>query len=109
MIPALKVNAAEVFGLGCFGVVMGLWLKRRLPVLDRLNIPAPIAGGMVYALVAMALRDRVANFEFDGSLRDLAQIVFMTTVGLGASARLLREGGIGVVKLLAISAFGALL
>jgi glutamate:Na+ symporter, ESS family len=109
MIPVLKVNAAEVFGLGCFGVAMGLWLKRRLPILDRLNIPAPIAGGMVYALVTMALRDRVANFEFDGGLRDLAQMAFMTTVGLAASARLIREGGVGVAKLLAISVVGAVL
>jgi glutamate:Na+ symporter, ESS family len=109
MIPVLKVNTAEVFGLGCFGVAMGLWLKRRLPLLDRLNIPAPIAGGMVYALVTMALRDRVANFEFDGGLRDLAQMAFMTTVGLAASARLIREGGVGVAKLLAISVVGAVL
>jgi glutamate:Na+ symporter, ESS family len=109
MVPALKVNAAEVLGLGCLGVAMGLWLKRRLPVLDRLDIPAPIAGGMVYALITLALHDRVVNFEFEGSLRDLAQIAFMTTVGLGASARLLREGGIGVVKLLALSTLGALL
>jgi glutamate:Na+ symporter, ESS family len=109
MVPVLKVNAAEVFGLGCFGVGMGLWLKRRLPILDRLNIPAPIAGGMVYALVTMALRDRVANFEFDGGLRDLAQMAFMTTVGLAASARLIREGGVGVAKLLAISVVGAVL
>jgi glutamate:Na+ symporter, ESS family len=109
MIPVLKVNAAEVFGLGCLGVAMGLWLKRRLPILDRLNIPAPIAGGMVYALVTMALRDRVANFEFDGGLRDLAQMAFMTTVGLAASARLIREGGVGAAKLLAISVVGAVL
>jgi len=109
MVPVLKVNAAEVFGLGCFGVAMGLWLKRRLPILDRLNIPAPIAGGMVYALVTMALRDRVANFEFDGGLRDLAQMAFMTTVGLAASARLIREGGVGVAKLLALSVGGAVL
>ena len=109
MVPVLKINAAEVFGLGCLGVAIGLWLKRRLPILDRLNIPAPIAGGMVYALVTMALRDRVANFEFDGGLRDLAQMAFMTTVGLAASARLIRQGGVGVAKLLALSVVGAVL
>jgi ESS family glutamate:Na+ symporter len=109
MIATIKVNAPEVLGLAAVGVLMGAWLKRRIPLLDRLNIPVSIAGGMVYAVIAMALRDRVANFEFDTVLRDLLMVAFMTTVGLSARVQLIREGGVKVIWLLAIASAGALL
>src|SRR5204863_24299 len=80
---------AHVLGLACAGVFMGNWLKRRLPFLDRLNIPAPVAGGMVYAVIALALHDRWLNIEADTVLRDLLMIAFMTTVGLGARMKLI--------------------
>jgi ESS family glutamate:Na+ symporter len=109
MVPIIKVNAPEVLGLASVGVLIGGWLKRRIPLLDRLNIPVSIAGGMLYAVVAMLLRDRVANFEFDVVLRDLLMVAFMTTVGLSARVQLIREGGIKVIWLLAVATGGALL
>jgi ESS family glutamate:Na+ symporter len=109
MVPTIKVNAPEVLGLASLGVLLGNWMKRRIPLLDRLNIPVSIAGGMVYAVVAMLLRDRVANFEFDVVLRDLLMVAFMTTVGLSARVQLIREGGIKVIWLLAVATGGALL
>src|SRR5689334_17407044 len=109
MIATIKVNAPEVLVLAAVGVLLGTWLKRRIPLLDRLNIPVSIAGGMIYALAVMALRDRVVNFEFDTVLRDLLMVAFMTTVGLGARVQLIREGGVKVIWLLALASVGALL
>jgi ESS family glutamate:Na+ symporter len=109
MIATIKVNAPEVLGLAAVGVLMGTWLKRRIPLLDRLNIPVSIAGGMVYAVAAMALRDRVVNFEFDTVLRDLLMVAFMTTVGLSARVQVVREGGVKVIWLLGLGSVGALL
>ncbi len=104
-----KLNPAQVLGAAALGVIAGAWIKRRVPVLDRLNVPTPIIGGMVYALIALALRDRVVNLDVDTALRDLLLIVFMTTVGLSARWKLLREGGKKVVVLLVVSSIGALL
>ena len=109
MVPVIKVNAPEVLGLGAVGVLLGNWLKRRIPLLDRLNIPVSIAGGMVYAILIMLLRDRAANFEFDTVLRDLLMVAFMTTVGLSARVQLIRDGGVKVIWLLAVATGGALL
>src|ERR1035438_5379953 len=94
--PTWKLNAVHMLGLACLGVVLGGWLKRKLPLLRRLNIPTPIAGGMIYAVLALALRDRVVNIEADAVLRDLLMVAFMTTVGLSARLQLIREGGLGV-------------
>jgi glutamate:Na+ symporter, ESS family len=107
--PAWKLNAPQVLALACIGVALGAWLKRKLPLLDRLAIPVPVVGGMVYALLALALHGRVLNLEADTSLRDLFMIAFMTTIGLNARLELIRKGGMGVIKLLAIATVGAAL
>src|SRR5258706_131987 len=95
-IPVWKLNAIQVLAFACAGLAIGTWLKRRFPVLDRLNIPASIVGGLVFSLAALAMRDRVLNLEPDLVLRDILMIAFFTTIGMGASMRLLKQGGIQV-------------
>ncbi len=109
MIPTLKLSAVQVLGLACLGVLLGGWLKRKVPLLDRLNIPVSIAGGMVFALLALLLRDRFVNVDADDVLRDMLMVAFMTTIGLSARLKLLREGGRQVVLLLVIGNVGAVL
>ena len=91
-----KLNAVQVLAFACFGLAMGVFLKRRLPVLDRLNIPASIVGGLIYAFAALVMRDRFLNLDLDIVLRDILMIAFFTSIGMGASLRLLREGGMQV-------------
>src|SRR5438874_1332999 len=109
MVPVWKLNTAQVLGLGGLGVLIGAWLRRKLPLLVRLNLPVSIAGGMVFAIIALLLRDRFINFEADPTLRDLLQVAFMTTVGLSARLQLVREGGLQVIWMLAIASIGAVL
>jgi glutamate:Na+ symporter, ESS family len=107
--PVWKLNSAQILALACLGVALGAWLKRKLPPLDRLDIPVPVAGGMAFALAALALHGRVVNFDADTTLQTLLMIAFMTTIGLNARVQLIRRGGVGVVKLLAIATLGAFL
>lgn len=109
MIPLLKISAVQMLGLGALGMVAGTWLKRRIPLLDRLNVPTPIVGGMLYAVAALALHDRIVNIEADVVLRDLLMVAFMTTIGLSARWQLIREGGARVIWFLAIASLGAVL
>lgn len=109
MPPLSKLNPAQVLALACLGVALGAWLKRKLPLLDRLDIPVPVVGGMVYGLLTLALHGRVVNLEIDTTLRDLLMIAFMTTIGLNARLELIRKGGAGVIKLLVIASIGAAL
>jgi ESS family glutamate:Na+ symporter len=109
MAPTLKINAIQVLALSCLGVVAGAWLKRKIWVLDWLNIPASVLGGFVYAAIALLLRDRYLNLEFDLVLRDILMIAFFTTVGLRASLRLVREGGVQVLQFWLAASLGVLL
>jgi glutamate:Na+ symporter, ESS family len=105
----VKLNLIQVLAIAAFGITLGVWLKAKIPILDRLNIPASIAGGLVYALVALVLRDRYVNFEMDMGLRDMLMVTFFTSIGMSASLRLVKEGGIQVVYFFVIATVGAIL
>lgn len=104
-----KLTTLQVLTFGCLAILLGGWLKRKLPILDRLYIPTPIAGGLVFALIAMAVHNRYANFEAGTGLRDLLMIAFMTTIGLNARLDLIRIGGLQVLLMLALGTVGAVL
>jgi len=104
-----KLNAVQVLALGCAAIGIGAWLKKKLSILDRLCIPTSIIGGLLFALIALALHDRIANFEPDTVLRDLLMIAFMTTIGLSARLELIRRGGVQVLLMLALATAGAVL
>ena len=103
-----KFDSVQMLALGCLGVGVGMWLKKKLRFLERWCIPTSIVGGMVFALAFMLLRDRALNVETDNTLRDLLMIAFMTTIGLNARLELIRRGGIQVVKLLVVASLGAI-
>ncbi len=109
MPPVWKLSSAQILALACLGIALGAWLKRKVPLLDRLDIPVPVAGGMAFALAALALRGRALNFDADTSLQTLLMIAFMTTIGLNARLEMIRRGGVGVIKLLASASVGAFL
>lgn len=105
----LEFGPFELLGLAAFGMVMGRWIKWRLPLLDRVNIPASIVGGLVYALLALVLRDRVLNFEIETTVRDVLMVTFFATIGMNASLKLLRIGGIQVAVFFAVAVAGLVL
>ena len=109
MTPIIKLNAIQVLGLSAFGFVVGAWLKRKIPVLDYLNIPASVLGGLIYAIVVVALRDRVVNFEMDLVLQSILMIAFFTTIGMGASLQLVKRGGPQVAWFLVLATVGAVM
>jgi ESS family glutamate:Na+ symporter len=109
MMPAWKLGTVQLLALGCLGILMGAWLKKKFPLFDRLCIPTSIVGGMVFALLALAFRARQINFQVDTTLRDVMMVAFMTTVGLNARWGLVRRGGTKVVLMLGLASVGALL
>jgi len=105
----VRLNAVEVLALAAAGVALGEFLRARVALLRRLSIPAPVAGGLVFALVLLVLRDRWLNVELDTSLRDLAMVAFFTSIGMAASWKRIRAGGAAVLLFLALATLGAVL
>lgn len=104
----LKLGAIQVLGVSGIGVILGIWLRKRIAILDRLHIPAPVVGGLVFALATLLLRDRYVNFDMDLVLREVIMVAFFTTIGMSASLRLLRVGGPQVLLFFLLATLGVL-
>ncbi len=88
----------QTLALAAIVLFIGYAVRKRIGVLDRFNIPAPVVGGFLFAALSLTLRQTGAvAFEFDTTLQTPLMIAFFTTVGLGASFGLLKIGGPQVV------------
>ena len=88
------LDMVQTLALAAVILFVGYGIRRRIGVLSRYNIPAPVVGGFLFAAVALALRlQGVMAFEFDTALQTPLMIAFFTTIGLGASLALLKVGG----------------
>jgi ESS family glutamate:Na+ symporter len=83
----------------------GRALVSRVGILQRFSIPAPVVGGVLVA-VLLALADAFGGVRvsFDMALRDNLLLMFFTTVGLAADARMLLRGGPKLLVFLILSA-----
>ncbi len=94
MPTTVSLDMMQTVALAALVLFAGYGIRRKVGVLDRFNIPAPVVGGFVFAAVALALRQTgVLAFEFDTRLQSPFMIAFFTAIGLGASLGLLKIGG----------------
>jgi ESS family glutamate:Na+ symporter len=89
-----KLDMVQTLALAAVILFIGYGVRRRVGVLHRYNIPAPVVGGFLFAAIALTLRlQGIVAFEFDTTLQAPLMIAFFTTIGLGASLALLKVGG----------------
>jgi ESS family glutamate:Na+ symporter len=90
----IELDMVQTLALAAVVLFFGYGVRRRVPFLDRYNIPAPVVGGFLFAGAALALRlSGVLAFEFESTFQTPLMIAFFTTIGLGASLSLLKVGG----------------
>jgi len=90
----IKLDMVQTLALASVILFAGYGVRRRVGVLDRYNIPAPVVGGFLFAALALVARlQGWVAFEFDTALQTPLMIAFFTTIGLGASVSLLKVGG----------------
>jgi ESS family glutamate:Na+ symporter len=88
------LDMVQTLALAAVILFVGYGVRRRVGVLNRYNIPAPVIGGFLFAALALTLRlQGLVAFEFDTALQTPLMIAFFTTIGLGASLALLKVGG----------------
>ncbi len=93
----LKLDLLQTLSLAAVLYLIGLQLRQRVAWLDRLNIPAAVVGGLLFALLVLVGRDRFLSVQLDTSAQSLLSVAFFSSIGMGASLALLRVGGIQVV------------
>lgn len=73
---------------------LGILFTRAIPLLKRFCIPAPVSGGLVVSLLTLALHGLFGlDFQFDGTIKEIAMMLFFTSVGFQSDLRAIKEGG----------------
>ena len=100
----LQLDAVQSLALAGLALFLGYALCRVIPVLGRYNLPPPVIGGLVFALVAWAAHARGTGlFVLDTSLQAPLMIAFFTTIGFNASFWLLKISGRQVLVFLLLA------
>lgn len=101
----LELDLIHTILLSMIVLFGGRWLVAKVGVLQRFSIPAPVVGGGIVAIL-LAFADGLGGLKisFNMALKDSLLLMFFTTVGLAADARMLAKGGMRLLVFLAISA-----
>ncbi|EJN37401.1 sodium--glutamate symport carrier GltS [Pseudomonas sp. GM84] len=90
----LQLDALTTVALALLLLAMGAQLKKHSHWLRQLCVPAPVIGGFGFALVVWLLRNlQWLDITLDTAMQTPLMVMFFTTVGLGGSLGLLRQGG----------------
>ncbi|MGF6395437.1 sodium/glutamate symporter [Pseudomonas plecoglossicida] len=90
----LQLDALTTVALALLLLAMGAKLKKHSHWLRQLCVPAPVIGGFGFALVVWLLRNlQWLDITLDTAMQTPLMVAFFTTVGLGGSLGLLRQGG----------------
>ncbi|KAF5059975.1 Sodium/glutamate symporter [anaerobic digester metagenome] len=89
----------------CVAVIVlfiGSALKKRINFLEKFCIPAPVVGGLLFAIATCILYALgIMEFTFDETLKNVCMVLFFTSVGFQANLKVLKSGGIQLIVLLA--------
>ncbi|MBV8651762.1 MAG: sodium/glutamate symporter [Alphaproteobacteria bacterium] len=86
---------------GCLVLVVGGLLTKHVSMLARYSIPAPIVGGLLFAVLALLVAHGTGlSVSFDLSARTPLLLLFFALIGLTADLALLRRGGARLLRFL---------
>ena len=100
----ISLNMYQTAGIAMLLFVLGRFLTNRIEFLRKCCIPAPVVGGLIFALAHLALYlAGIIQFTFDENVKNFFMTLFFTSVGYTACFRLLKKGGPKVVTFLLVS------
>lgn len=101
----INIDMYQTLAIAVLVLMLGSFLKKRINVLERFCIPAPVVGGLLFAIFTCLLYAAgIAEISFDDTLREVCMVFFFTSVGFQANLKVLKSGGkaLGVFLILVI-------
>ncbi|MDM1756226.1 MULTISPECIES: sodium/glutamate symporter [Acinetobacter] len=79
-------------------LLLGRFLVQKIEFLRKYNIPEPVAGGLVAAVISLIVHNLFGySITTSSELQTSFMLVFFASIGLSANFAKLKEGGIGLV------------
>lgn len=96
----VSLNMFMTLAVAVIVLLIGAWLRKKIKLLDKFCIPAPVVGGLLYALVMTVFHVfGIFDVEYDDTLKDVCMVAFFTTVGFQVDFKALKKGGKSLILL----------
>ncbi|AVO06310.1 sodium/glutamate symporter (plasmid) [Staphylococcus simulans] len=91
----LKLDPITTLAIASLLYLLGVYIINHVSILKKLCIPAPVIGGLLFSvLVAILDSTHILIIKLDSEfIQNFFMLAFFTTIGLGASLKLLHLGG----------------
>lgn len=97
----LNVDMYQTLAAAVGVLYLGGFLKKKIKFLETFCIPAPVVGGIVFAILSCLLHGLgIVEFQFDETLKTVCMVMFFTSVGFQANLKVLKAGGKSLVVFL---------
>ena len=92
----------QTLALAVIALMLGARIRKKVNFFERFCIPAPVIGGLVFAIISCILYvTGIIELSFDETLRTVCMVFFFTSVGFQANLKVLKAGGKSLVVFLA--------
>ena len=99
----ISLDMYQTLGIAVVVLLVGAWLKKKIRALDKFCVPAPVVGGLLYALIMFVLYlYGIVEIHYDETLKNVCMVFFFTSVGFQANIKVLKKGGVGLIIFLAV-------
>jgi ESS family glutamate:Na+ symporter len=97
----IKINTIEAVALAVAVLYLGVFCKRKIKILYRFCIPAPVVGGLIFSIISLIGYCTGAYvFVIDILLQKIFMLAFFTTVGYCASFKSIKRGSKDLIVLI---------
>ena len=88
----IHLDMYQTIAAAVVALMLGKFLRKRVNILERFCIPAPVIGGVVFAvLTCVCYVTGIAEFSFDDILKEVCMVFFFTSVGFQANLKVREE------------------
>ena len=97
----IELDMYQTLAVAVLALMLGAYLKSKIYFLEKFCIPAPVIGGLLFAIfTCICYTTGVAEFSFDDILREVCMVFFFTSVGFQANLKVLKSGGKSLIVFL---------
>lgn len=101
----VNLNIYQTLGLAIVVYYVGVFLRVHFNILRKYCIPAPVIGGIIFAIINCILyTNGFWTYEQDTIMQNICMNIFFTSVGYTASISLIKRGGMMVLRMAVITA-----
>ncbi|NFM78685.1 sodium/glutamate symporter [Clostridium botulinum] len=94
----LELDMIQTTTLAILFYYIGIFIKSKVSILEKFYIPAPVVGGLIFAILNLIFTESgFISISLDTTLQKPFMLAFFTTIGFGASFKMIKQGGLHVI------------